>query len=362
MADLNQPSYSPYARQRLFRLLTDLVNDKKDMNWSSMAQAIYDWRGVHFDRQNFYRLKKGTLSNANIEFIVQWFEAKFDQDIRERLKPQAIFDEVGKASRDYYFHIPKQNVVEEWDKQMLQDYAGIYYCVPEWDKNSLMPVSFLRQWFKDRTKFKATYDSKHTTLDIKQYINERFFLILQRTPWGYFYAAEFPLSILFPNEFETGCYQMLYEGVGIISSNSIQVYLRDCLSRVPKMHAIIVKPKTNYNYSNPYGLHFYVGPGTEAVRKEWQYLHQNDINQLKQEYKLSIQSDKYLTGPVQIMLSPVPDLKNHVHSNFSRNYVYHRKPADFLKHQDIHFIRSDLENTSQIEKILTNPLTIGELQ
>lgn len=108
-------SYGPYARQRLFRILLDLQQQEKNLNWSAMAEAIHEWRGILFQRNNFYRLKKGILQDANIEIIVSWIEAVYDSAIRDRLKPDAIFDEVGKAARDYYFHIPASNVMEEWD-------------------------------------------------------------------------------------------------------------------------------------------------------------------------------------------------------------------------------------------------------
>lgn len=154
---------------------------------------------------------------------------------------------------------------------------------------------------------------------------------------------------------------MTYEGVGIISSNSIHVQLRECLSRVPKTHSILISAKNVNQANNPFGLSLYLPPGTEGVKKEWEGLAKADIEHLKREYTLSIAADTYLSGPVQISVSPVPYLKNHVSMNMSRSCIYHRKPADFLRNKALHFIRPDLENADEIDKIVDNPLSIGEL-
>jgi len=353
-------SYGPYAYQRLFRILLDLQIEKQDMNWSSMADQIYMWRGVKFQRNNFYRLKKGTLQDDNVEIIVTWIEESYDPTIRERLLPQAIFDEVGKSSRDYYFHIPAENVLDDWDEQILDEFAGVYLCAPAGDKNTFIPLPILRNWFENRKNF-LHFEQKGRSLDIKQYIQERTILILQKTSGSYFYAAEFPTSLLFPRTFETLDVRMVYEGVGIVSSNSIQVQLRECLARVPKTHSILINTKNKNQENNPFGLSLHLPPGTEGVRNDWKYLTDQAHKRLIQEYQHSIDADYYLTGPAQITVSPLPSLNSKVTMNFSRDYVYHRKPADFLRNKALHFIRPELENTAEIEKIIANPLSIGEL-
>ena len=237
MVDLNTASYGPYEKQRLHRIFSDLAKDKKNLNWSSMAQAVSDFHGTHFQRNNFYRLSDGKLQDQNTDIIVKWLEAKYFPDIRERLKPAAIFDEAGVTDRDYYFHISENNFLDEHDQNLLQEYAGIYLCAPAWDRSSYLPLTFLREWYNDY-KAMPHIERKGRSLDVKQYISERSLLVLQRTPKYYFYAAEIPLSAMFPNAFETGCIKMAYEGVAVMSSNSINVKLRECLSRVPKNHQI----------------------------------------------------------------------------------------------------------------------------
>jgi hypothetical protein len=353
-------SFGAYAKQRLFRILCDFLDKHQDQNWSALAEEIYLHRGVKFQRNNFYRLKDGKLKDANIEIIVAWFEAVHDPDIRERLKPQAIFDEVGKSSRDYYFHIPDENFVDEWDEQILADFAGVYLCQPASDKNSFLPLPTLRAWYADR-KAMPQFDNKMRSLDIKQYIQERSLLILQRTTAGYFYAAEFPLSLLFPDAFETLDIRMVYEGIGVVSSNAIQVQLRECLSRVPKTHAILISPKNQNQNRNPFGLSLFLPIGTEGVREDWKTLSQAEIEHLRAEFAHSIEAEHYLSGPAQITESPIPNLRSRVGMSFSRDLIYARKPADLLRKKELHFIRPDLDNEDEIEKIIANPLSIGEL-
>ncbi len=360
MPDLAAPSYDAYARQRLFRILSDLIASKKDLNWSTMADAISEWNGPDFQRNNFYRLRDGKLSDPVTEIIVRWLEQSFEPDIRQRLSVQSIFGEMGLSARDYYFHVSPDNLLEELDEQILEQYAGVYLCAPAYDKSSFLPLSFLREWYRDY-KAMPHIEQKGRTLDIKQYIAERSILVLQRTSGYFFYAAEIPMSALFPKAFETGCIKMTYEGVGVVSSNSIQIKLRECLSRVPKTHAILINKKTATHKNNPFGLSFYLPPGTEGVRQEWQQLPESDIEALKKEYALSLEAEYYLSGPVQVWVSPVPYLKNLVGMVFGREHVYHRKPADFLRDPELHFIRPDVANTEQFQKVIDNPLSIGEL-
>lgn len=358
--NVDQQGYGVYARQRLIRILIDLIETTKGLSWSSLADKITEARGIKFQRQNFYRLRDGMLGDENIEYIVKYLEAHHDPEIRHRLLPEAIFGEVGKSSRDYYFHIPTENYLDEWDEQILSEFSGAYLCAPANDKNSFIPLPVLRRWFADR-KTCPELSQGGRSLDIKQYIQERSILILQRTTGSYFHAAEFPMSLLFPPSFSTMDIRMVHEGVGIISSNSIHVQLRECLSRVPKTHSILISSKTANHTGNPFGLSFYLPPGTEGVKEEWAKLSAHDRERLAQEYRLSLEADEYLSGPAQISVSPIPYLSNRVTMNFSRDYVYHRRPEGFLDNNELHFIRSDVENTAEIKKILANPLMIGGL-
>jgi hypothetical protein len=169
------------------------------------------------------------------------------------------------------------------------------------------------------------------------------------------------MALLAPRSFETLDIRMVYEGVGIVSSNSIHVFLRECLARVPKTHSILISRKTQNQTGNPFGLSLFLPPGAQGVREEWAKLPSGEREHLKKEYGTSINADHYLSGSAQIAVSPVAYLKNRVEMNFPREYVYHRKPADFLRERDAHFIRPDLDLDPQIEKILANPLTIGEI-
>lgn len=353
-------AFGLYAKQRLFRFLCDLLMKEKHMNWSSIAEDIYVWRGVKFQRNNFYRLKNGTLKDSNIEIIVSWIEAHHDPDIRSYLMPQAIFDDMGRTARDYYFHIPRQNFVDEWDEQILQEFSGVYLCAPANDRNSLLPFSFLREWYRDY-KAITDFERKGRSLDIKQYFQERSILILQRTESGFFYAAEFPLSATMPDEFETFDLRMTYEGIGVVATNAIHIQLRECLSRVPKIHTILIQPKTSTIYSYPDDLSFYVPPESHDVLKDWELLSSEQIKELKSQFRESLASDHFLFGPTQITDSPTPNLKSYISLSFSRECIYHPKPVDFLKHPEAHFIRPDLYDVDTIEKIIASPLSIGEL-
>lgn len=359
MSETGAPTFNLYARQRLKRILYDLRDTRSDFNFDRAALEISETLNVEFSRQYFYRI--ASLRDYIVEFIVSWLEGDLVPEIRTRLTPNAIFDEVGVSARDYFYHISEDDLLDDLDEHILQPYSGVYLCAPAEDKSSYLPLTFLREWYHDY-KAMPQIERKGRTLDIKQYIAERSILILQRTPHYYFYAAEYPLSALFTEPVNTGCIRMTYEGIGIISSNSIRVQLRECLSRVPKTHDILISEKTANQLNNPFGLSLYLPPGTEGVRKEWGKLTQADIDHLHKEYQHSIEEDNYLAGPVQISESPIPNVRNKIGMVFSRDYVYHRKPADFLHDTGLHFIRPDLENTDAIQKILDNPLSIGELQ
>lgn len=353
-------SYTPYACQRLYRTLVDLKTERRNMTFSAMAEDIYLWRGIKFQRMNFYRLRDGTLKDDNIEIIVSWLENKYDPQIRTRLVPQAIFDDVGKSVRDYYFHMPTENNVDEWNTQILNEFSGVYLCAKAEDRNSYLPLPALRRWFAD-PKAMPEFENKSRSVEISQYIRERSILILQAVQSGYFYAAEFPLALLFPPSVETSDVLMVYEGVGIISSNSIHVNLRECLSRVPKTHSILIGKKSAFHSDNPYGFSMFLYTGTHYVKDEWHHLTEAERAAMMAEYAATMEAEYYLAGPAQICVSPIPYMNNNVGMTFAQEMVYHRKPRDFLRDRDTHFLLPTIDNTEQIEKILANPLTIGEL-
>ena len=352
-------SYGPYAKQRLFRVLTDLVSTTQKLSWSALADRITEWRGVKFQRQSFYRLRDGSLDDANIEIIVTYFEAQHDNTIRERLHPDAIFDELARPARDYYFHIPDANDIDEWNEQILNEFSGVYFCVPSNDENCFMPTSYVRKWLHEETKH-----NKEGQLDkgkLNTWIMRRMVLILQSTPYGYFYCAELPLSALATSEFQSSCQRVYYEGVGIISSNTIQVKLRDCLTRVAKTHSIVIGRKYPRSEQMPLGLRFHVNHQQKKVISKWEELSDDDIEALKQEQNLSIDSEFFLQGPVTMSTLPLPERRDHVMMTYANEYVYFKKPANFLANLDLHFVLSELSDTFSIKKILENPLVIGTL-
>ena len=313
-----------------------------------------------FQRNNFYRLKKGTLQDDNIEIIVKWMEETHDNNIRARLLPDAIFEEVGKTVRDYYFHIPASNDIDEWNEQILEQFSGIYWCAPSWDMNNFVPLPVLRKWFEDHRSYPQLGLEKRT-LNVQNYIATRSILILRNTGNSYFHAAEFPLSVLFPRTFKVGCVKLSYEGVGYVSANSIHVHLRECLSRVPKSHAFTIKETPKDGPWKPAVLPLHIPSDSRDIRKEWERLPQSDMDHLAKQYALSIEEDYHFEGSAQITGSPVPILKNRVGLTTSSPQIYHRKPRDFIHNRDAHLLYPELDITEQIEKILDNPLVIGEL-
>jgi len=288
-------------------------------------------------------------------------EATHEPDIRARLHPHAIFDEVGKSSRDYYFNIPAGNVVEDWDPQIMQAFSGIYLCAKANDRNSYLPLPTLRRWFED-PKAMPEFEKKSRSVNIAQYVGERSILILQaKKEAGYFYAAEFPLSAIYPDSVQAMDVRMVYEGIGIASANSIHIQLRECLARVPKTHSILIGQKSSYHSANKQGFSMYLHPGMEIVKAEWDHLSEGEQAAMHAEYESTMQAEHYLTGPAQISVSPLNARKNRVGMTFSEEMVYHRKPQDFLRNRNIHFLLPILDNTKEIEKLLANPLAISDI-
>lgn len=353
-------TYDDYARERIVRVLTDLVQASNGLTWSGIATAISNWRGVIYHREYLGRLRNGKLSDPLVEIVVSWIEAHHDRNIREKLTSHRIFAEMGISSRDYYFHLPQLNNLEEWDEQLLDGFSGVFLCAPASDSNTYLPTSVLREFYDDKSRF-AFSDSGRRTLDIKDYIRERSLLILRNTGRGYFYAAEIPISLLFPRDFVTLDIRMVYEGIAVASSNSIHVQLRECLSRVPKTHSILISPKNRNQLDNPRDISLFLPPGKGKIREDWKMLGVSDLDCLREEFRMAIEADHYLSGSAQISVSPVPYLKNKVEIVYPVNNVYYQKPPDFLRNKSIHFILPHLNNDIEIEKLIKNPLSIGEL-
>lgn len=130
-----------------------------------------------------------------------------------------------------------------------------------------------------------------------------------------------------------------------------------------KSHSILIAAKGANEDTNPNGLSlFTVGEVRQVAREEWDRLDRWSLDHMRREFAEAIASDYYLTGTAQIEVSPVPDLKNRVVAAFSREYLYHRKPEDFLRHPMLHLIRPDIVRAEEIGRVITNPLSVGMLR
>ncbi len=353
------PLNERYAKQRLMRILTDMVEADQLLSWSALASDISVSRGVEFSRENLRRLRKGTLGPANVEIIIQYLEESRDPNIRERLRPDAIFDELAKPARDYYFHIPEPNDISEWNEQILDEFSGVYFCEPAAEIESFMPTSYLREWLTEESRHNKAGEIDEGRLNI--FLQRRTILILQKTAFGYFYAAELPLSALATSNLKSSCQRVLYEGIGVVSSNTIQVKLRDCLTRVAKTHSIALVRKYAKSYDNPFDLALHVFHNQQKVIKKWQDLSADNIAALQEEQKLSIQSEYFMQGPVSEPAPPLPNRKSYISMIIANEYIYFKKPEDFLENLDLHFVLSHMSDDITIRKILENPLVIGTL-
>lgn len=86
-----------------------------------------------------------------------------------------------------------------------------------------------------------------------------------------------------------------------------------------------------------------------------------DLSHMRREFADTIDLEYHLTGTAQIEVSPVPDVKNRIETTFSRDYIYHPKPKDFLCDPELHFVRPDIIRAEEIERVVKNPLAVGSL-
>lgn len=353
-----------YAKQRLMRILTDMVAGDQLLSWSALAQDITVFRGVEFNRENLRRLRNGTLGPANVEIIIKYLEEKHDPHIRERLRPDAIFDEMARSARDYYLHVPIPNDVDDWNEQLLEGFSGVYFCSQKLSKESYLPSGLLRQRIekqKFHTQRQGTTTVQAGTPLLENLVAHRSILFLQASQNGYFYAAELPLSCLLPNTVRTPCQRAYYEGVGIISANTIQVQLRDCLTRIPRTHSITISKKSASTYENPKGLALQVLKRADQIFEEWNQLTDEDLDSFRREFDLAMTSDFYLDGQATIPVLPLSKASTKVERILSQSLLYFEKPLDFMNDLDTHFFFSHVTGVDEIQKVVENPLIIGTL-
>lgn len=357
MARPKDSKYDAYARHRIAHRLLELY--PRFGSWAQMAEAITDFRKVPFARTDLNRVRNCTAGDAILDNLMFWLE-NLDPDFRETLHPDAIFSEVGVSARDYYFHLFSAENLDEWDEMLLAEFEGVYLCAPEEDANSYMPLSRVRELLINKAPLPQNWRSQRSS-DIRQYISQRSFLILRRTSAHYYQAAEIPMGSLFPAEFQSMDILSFYEGVGIASSNTIHVFLRECLSRVPKLHSILIRPKASFRTFKFRGGDIYADTTIRHLAAEFSMLTDADIAHMAREFSWQIESDVFLRGTSQSNISPLAFVKNRVETVFGKEQVYHRKPDGFLNEPDIHFIHPEIDIGPQLRKLIDNPLVVGEL-
>jgi hypothetical protein len=87
----------------------------------------------------------------------------------------------------------------------------------------------------------------------------------------------------------------------------------------------------------------------------------SDLTHMKGEFSQALDLGFHLEGQAQVNLSPVPNVTNRVIMIYPCENVFHRKPADFLGHPDLHFVFPDLKNADEVERLISNPLAVGSL-
>lgn len=361
VAGAQRGKYDRYAYERVIEKLNALIKAHPHLSFSAVADAISDWRGVTFHREYLTRMRKYALADPHLDTVIDWIAVHHDPKFRQKLSPENIFAQVGESSFAFYFHLAAMDDYDSWEQEVLNSFAGVYLCAPAQDRNSYLPMPLVRRFLDDPASFDRDARLKRSA-DIKQYIAERSILILRATPMGYYHAAEFPLSILFPPDFVMLDTRVIYEGVGIASGNSIHLFLRDCLTRVGKFHSILITANGPNEAANPHELALFTpGEVRQAVRNDWTALSAGDLAHMHREFADALGLGFHLDGNAQVNVSPLPDVQNRVVMTYAREYVYHRKPAKFLRAAGDHFIAPGIENTAEIERLISNPLAIGAM-
>ncbi|MFN3226827.1 MAG: hypothetical protein ACE360_11330 [Hyphomicrobiales bacterium] len=349
--------FDSYAKHRIRQRVFDLFPTYG--NWEAMAASVSEAMMLEFPRTYFNRLRKNQLGDSTLETLVQWIE-RSDPGFRAALKPEGIFAEVGVSSRDYYFHLHRMPDLDAWDEALLQEYEGCYLCAPEYDRNAYLPMSRVRRVILDKEGLPQNWKDQRIN-DWRIHLAKRSILILKRTTNFHFWAAEIPLTGLYPQDANTNDITTYYEGVGIASSNTIHVFLRDCLSRAPRFHSLLIRPKSDYKVLKTRAGELYAPAQLRDLDSEIIMLTDDDIAHMQREFAEPLASDVFLTGNTQTSIPPLAWAKLNVDMIDGAPRVYHKKPASFLDDPATHLLHADLTITPQLEDILANPLLIGEM-
>lgn len=357
MARPRDSKYDAYARHRIVHRVLELF--PRYETWEAMAAAVSEDRGLEFYRTYFNRLRDGNLGDHSLDALVGWLTS-LDEEFPLRLKPETIFSDVGVSARDYYFHLFGMEDLEEWDESLLTAFEGVYLCAPADDPHSYLPLPYIRACMDGDIEVPREWRANRS-MDLKYYISKRSYLILKRTGAHYYHAAEIPMGALFPAEFETLDIKSFHEGVGIASSNTIHVFLRECLTRTPKIHSVIIRPKDSHRMKVIAGMKLYAPPEMRNLDEELKALSTEHIAHMRAEFAEQVDADVFITGTSQVNVSPLPLRRNFVDTVFGTENVYHRKPVNFLSEPETHCIRPDLDLKPQLQMLIDNPLMVGEL-
>ena len=349
--------YDDYAKYRLNERLLELYSRHGD--WQRMANEVTAANNdIGFARTDMNRVRNKTAGDVLIDRLLTWME-KDDPEIREKLRPEAIFHEMGGSSRDYYFNLFKANL-SEWDETTLGAHAGLYLCAPALDAHSYLPSPYVRACLEKRLDLPSDWQ-RSRSVDIREYISKRSYLILRRTDRHYYHAAEIPMGALFPREFQPLDPMLFWEGVGIASKNSLQVILRECLSRVPKIHAILIRKKESQkNLLQLPGAQLYYDTTIRHLPHEVGKLASVSRDHMEAEFAEELASGAFLHGTSQVSISPLVLCHSEVDTVYGTEHVYHRKKRGFMDDKAVHFIRPDLDLRAPLKNLADNPLSVEQ--
>lgn len=349
--------FDSYAKHRIRQRVFDLF--PKYGNWETMAAALSEEMATEFPRTYFNRLRNDQLGDQTLQTLVRWIELS-DAGFRETLRPEGIFADLGASSRDYYFHLHRMPDLDAWDEALLQAFEGVYLCAPEYDKNAYLPMSRVRRVILEKEGMPKNWGGQRFD-DWRLHLAKRSILILKRTTRYHFWAAEIPLAGLYPTEANTNDITTYYEGIGIASSNTIHVFLRDCLSHAPRLHSILIRPKAGYNVFETRAGDLYASRTLSDLDAEIMMLTDDDVTHMKREFALPLASEVFLTGNTQTSIPPLAWAKRNVDIIDGVPRVYHKKPVGFLDDPETHLLHSDMVFRPQLDAVLDNPLLIGEM-
>ena len=185
------------------------------------------------------RLLKDQLGDDLISHVVQWIVDRHDKNFRSLLEPGAIFKQVGIAASDFFGNFPSNERPDFLKEEDFERMSGVYMCSLFGDIRTYLPSSLIQ------------YDLQsdgHTvptgSISASGFFNRKALLTLRHQSGGYYEAAEIPIPYLYSPSFKARGASMIYEGIGVLSSNYLRVILRDSITQTSKFHTIYVGIKS----------------------------------------------------------------------------------------------------------------------